>query len=69
MTKGSWLEFDDEAAWNFRDSFKILNFQVGGPCNVGLALQIPDSLVASDEDDDDVSDPLPNDVSDWLVEV
>ena len=62
MTVSSWLKFDDEAAWNFRDSFKIVVFQVGCPCNVGVAQQY--SLGSGDDDDgDDVKDPLPNDVS------
>jgi hypothetical protein len=42
--------------------FKIVVFQVGGPCNVGVAQQY--SLGSGDDDDgDDVKDPLPNDVS------
>ena len=42
--------------------FKIVAFQVGGPCNVGVAQQY--SLGSGDDDDgDDVKDPLLNDES------
>ena len=42
--------------------FKIVVFQVGGPCNVGVAQQY--SLGSGDDDDGvDVTDPLLNDES------